>query len=173
MEHPQINAYYRKEESIKCIHTANKSLLTLHLLVSTKTILDRDQAWRFSQTGPNTHWTWSRKQGPTHIGPDLDPNSLILKVFLIFFVIFLQKVTLKKIRRRHFWKVIQIYPACKDLFFLSWFLIFVILRSAIIYTFKSWTLQRLLAFCQFRHFIYLEMLMEDGLDPYWPITLST
>ena len=31
----------------------------------------------------------SRKQGPTHIGPDLDPNGLILKVFLIFFVIFL------------------------------------------------------------------------------------
>ena len=44
----------------------------------------------------------SRKQGPTHIGPYLDPNGLILKVFLIFFVIFLKKVTLKKIRRRHF-----------------------------------------------------------------------
>ena len=26
----------------------------------------------------------SRKQGQTHIGPDLDPNCLILKVFLIF-----------------------------------------------------------------------------------------
>ena len=44
----------------------------------------------------------SRKQGPTHIGPDLDSNGLILKVYLISFIIFLKKVTLKKIRRRHF-----------------------------------------------------------------------
>ena len=27
----------------------------------------------------------SRKQGPKHIGPDLDPNCLILNVFLIYF----------------------------------------------------------------------------------------
>ena len=49
----------------------------------------------------------SRKQfgsrsGPTHTGPDLDPNLLMLKVFLFcfvcFFVIFLKKVSLKKIR---------------------------------------------------------------------------
>ena len=33
----------------------------------------------------------SRKQGPKHIGPDLDPNCLILRVFLIFLVIFLKK----------------------------------------------------------------------------------
>ena len=33
----------------------------------------------------------SRKQGPTHIGPDLDPNCLNLKVFLFVFVIFLKK----------------------------------------------------------------------------------
>ena len=43
-----------------------------------------------------------RKQGPTHIGPDLDPNGLILKVLLIFLLFFLKKVTSKKIRRRHF-----------------------------------------------------------------------
>ena len=33
----------------------------------------------------------SRKEGPTHIGPDLDPNCLILKVFLIFFCYFSEK----------------------------------------------------------------------------------
>ena len=31
------------------------------------------------------------KQGPTHIGPDLDPNCLMLKAFQIFFVIVLKK----------------------------------------------------------------------------------
>ena len=81
----------------------------------------------FSSASVNQKQFWieirldvSRKQGPTHIGPDLDPNGLILKVFLIFFCYFSEK--------GHF---------------------------------------------QFRNFIYLEMLMEDGLDPYWPFTLPT
>ena len=35
----------------------------------------------------------SRKQGPKHIGPDLDPNCLVLKVhvFLVFFCYFSEK----------------------------------------------------------------------------------
>ena len=33
----------------------------------------------------------SREQDPTHIGPNLDPNCLILKVFLIFFHYFSEK----------------------------------------------------------------------------------
>ena len=81
-----------------------RSLLTLHQLVSTK------QFWI------EIRLDVSRKQGPTHIEPDLDPSCLILKVFLICFVIFLKKVTLKKIKRRHFWKVIQRGTCIKGLF---------------------------------------------------------
>ena len=63
---------------------------------------------------------------------------------------------------------------------LSLFLTFVILCFNIWSQWKFTLLNRehskgfvILALLQFRHFIYLEMLMEDGLDPYWPNTLPT
>ena len=121
MDHPKIIESYRKEESMATKSTmvkANRmpqkwrSMLTLHLLVSTKNSLDRDQAWRFSLTGPKTHWTWSGSK---------------LKVFLIFLCYFSEKGHFEENQKATLWKVIQIYPACKDLFFMSWFLTFVML----------------------------------------------
>ena len=61
----------------------------------------------------------SRKQGPTHIGRDLDRNGLILKVFLIFFCYFSEKGQFEENQKATLLKSHKIYHACKDLFFLS------------------------------------------------------
>ena len=61
----------------------------------------------------------SRKQGPKHIGPDLDPNGLILKVFLIFLLSFSEKCHFEENQKATLLKSYKIYHACKDLFFLS------------------------------------------------------
>ena len=41
--------------------------------------------------GSRSGLTFLEKQGPTHIGPDLDPNCLMLKVFLVFFFVIVLK----------------------------------------------------------------------------------
>ena len=41
--------------------------------------------------GSRSGLTFRANRVPKHIGPDLDPNGLILKVFLICFVIFSEK----------------------------------------------------------------------------------
>ena len=82
-DHPKINESNQKEESIKCIHVKTNRM---------------PQKWRnYLSASVNQKQFWieirldvSRKQfgsksGPTHIAPNLDPNCLILKVFLIFF----------------------------------------------------------------------------------------
>ena len=61
----------------------------------------------------------SRKKGPTHIGPDLDPNGLILKVLLICFCYFSKKGLFEENQKATLLKSHKIYHACKDLFFLS------------------------------------------------------
>ena len=74
----------------------------------------------FSSASVNQKQFWieirfdvSRKQVPKHIAPDLDQNCLILKVFLIF-CYFSEKGHFEENQ-----KAIQIYPVCKDLFFLE------------------------------------------------------
>ena len=61
----------------------------------------------------------SRKQGPTHIGPDLDQIGLILKVFLIFFYYFSEQGHFEENQKATLLKSHKIYHACNDLFFLS------------------------------------------------------
>ena len=96
--HPKVNASNEKEETISAymVQQTECRLLTLYLLVSTKNSFG-------SRSGLDVSCKqFGSRSGPTHIGPDLDPNCLMLKVFMIFFVIFLKKATMKKIIRRHF-----------------------------------------------------------------------
>ena len=65
----------------------------------------------------------SRKQGPKHIGPDLDPNCLKLKVFLIFLGYFSEKGHFEENQKATLLKshtnLPSMYTACCCSFFLN------------------------------------------------------
>ena len=82
---------YKKRDPLKkkCKNNASKMKKPVNSLSAS---VNQNQFWIKIRLDVSRIQFGSRS-GPAHIGPDLDPKCLVLKVFLIFFVIFLKKVT--------------------------------------------------------------------------------